>query len=184
MAAALADEAATPRGQLLPVPRAGGHDDTVTSLKGDLSALKGSLAVVEDAFDQFATGSAAPGAAANWQARRLGAAPPESLVQLAQTATREVLASVGLSPAVFDATAGSASREAWRQTLFGVVAPLGRIVEAELRAKLSDSVSLSWDELRASDLAGRARAFQSMVGGGMDVAKAAALAGVMEADEG
>ena len=32
----------------------------------------------------------------------------------------------------------------------------------------------------ASDLSGRARAFQSMVGGGMDVQKAAALAGLME----
>ena len=39
---------------------------------------------------------------------------------------------------------------------------------------------LVWDELRASDLAGRARAFQSMIGGGMDVAKAAALAGLTE----
>jgi hypothetical protein len=34
----------------------------------------------------------------------------------------------------------------------------------------------------ASDLSGRARAFQSMVGGGMDVSKAAALAGLMDAD--
>ena len=34
----------------------------------------------------------------------------------------------------------------------------------------------------ATTLAGRARAFQSMVGGGMDVSKAAGLAGLMEVE--
>ncbi len=33
--------------------------------------------------------------------------------------------------------------------------------------------------LAASDVQGRARAFQSMVGGGMDIAKAAGLAGLL-----
>ena len=70
-------------------------------------------------------------------------------------------------------------REAWRLALFGVLAPLGRLVESELKAKLDDEVSLSWQELRASDLSGRARAFQSMVGGGMDISKAIAGAGLM-----
>lgn len=43
-------------------------------------------------------------------------------------------------------------------------------------------VSFSFDRLFASDLQGRARAFQSMVGGGMDPGKAAGLAGLMEAE--
>ena len=38
---------------------------------------------------------------------------------------------------------------------------------------------LGWDALKASDIGGRARAFQSLVGAGMDVAKAAAQAGVL-----
>ena len=62
--------------------------------------------------------------------------------------------------------------------LFGVLSPLGRLVEAELQDKLEDTVTLSWQELRASDLSGRARAFQSMVGGGMEVERAAGLAGL------
>ena len=65
--------------------------------------------------------------------------------------------------------------------LFGVLSPLGRLVQTELRAKLGD-VTLDWSELRASDLSGRARAFQSMVGGGMDVSKAAGLAGLMDSE--
>ncbi len=76
----------------------------------------------------------------------------------------------------------AATREAWRLALFGVLSPLGKLVESELKAKLEDSVTLSWQELRASDLSGRARAFQSMVGGGMPVADAVAIAGLMVDD--
>ena len=65
--------------------------------------------------------------------------------------------------------------------LFGVLSPLGRKVESELRRRLGD-VTLDWRELRASDLSGRARAFQSMVGAGMDLSKAASIAGLMVQD--
>ena len=68
------------------------------------------------------------------------------------------------------------------QALHSVVAPLGRLVAHELTQKLEEDVTLDWMELRAGDIAGRARAFQSMVGGGMDVAKAAAAAGLMVDD--
>ena len=66
--------------------------------------------------------------------------------------------------------------------MFGVLSPLGRLVESELQEKLEDTVTLSWQELRASDLSGRARAFQSMVGGGMALADAVAVAGLMVED--
>ena len=59
---------------------------------------------------------------------------------------------------------------------------LGRLAEAELQEKLEDTVTLSWQELRASDLSGRARAFQSMVGGGMAIDKAVSVAGLMVVD--
>ena len=36
---------------------------------------------------------------------------------------------------------------------------------------------------KASDLSGRARAFQSMVGGGMDVKQAVSIAGLMVEDD-
>ena len=78
---------------------------------------------------------------------------------------------------IFGGTGGaSALREAWRQFLHGSVAPVARQVQYELRSKLdSPDLSLNFDSLFASDLSGRARAFQSMVGGGMDIAKAASL---------
>ena len=98
-------------------------------------------------------------------------------------ASAEVYAACGLSGALFTEGDGTAKRETYRQALHSVIAPLGRMVEHELSAKLETPVSLSWAELRAGDIAGRARAFQSMVGGGMDVAKAATLAGLIVADE-
>ena len=63
-----------------------------------------------------------------------------------------------------------------------MIAPLGRIAAAELSAKLETSIRLDWSELRAGDISGRARAFQSLVNGGMAVEKASALAGLMVAD--
>ena len=60
--------------------------------------------------------------------------------------------------------------------------PLGRIVADELSAKPEAPITLSFDALFAADLSGRDRAFQSLVGGGMDVSKAAGLAGLMESD--
>ena len=77
---------------------------------------------------------------------------------------------------------GAASREAYRQLLHAVIAPVGRMVEAELREKLDPSIALDFGSLFAGDIMGRARAFQSMVGGGTDIAKVAILSGLMEPD--
>ena len=173
--AALADEASGPRGQLLPVPT---NDDT-EELETDLKGLKGSLALTEGGD----WGGAPGGGEARWQKMRIGAEPPASLVEQLDKSTAEVYAACGINPAIFRDAQGTAGREAWRQALFGVVAPLGRIVQDELIRKLdAPEISLEWHELRASDISGRARAFQSLVGGGMDVEKAAQVSGVLSPD--
>ena len=177
---ALADEASGPRGHLLPIPGVDGQDPTVELLKGDIKKLNGQIALTESTSTMQVDRPA--GSASDWQTRRLGASPPQALVELATLATREVLAACGVSPALFDSTAGAASRESYRQLLHNTIAPLGRIVAAELTTKLEVDITLDWTELRAGDVAGRARAFQSMVNGGMDLSEAAALAGLMMED--
>ena len=173
---ALADEASSPHGFLLPLP-VDGADETVTALKADIRNLKGQLALVEGQ-DKMSQGTG--GNARDWQAIRLGASPPESLIKLAGLASREVLGAMGVPPVLLaENPNGTAGREAWRQLLYSTVSPLGMIVAAELTRKLGAEVRLGWDELRASDIGGRARAFQSLVGGGMDITKAAALSGLM-----
>ena len=147
------------------MPGKDGNDPTIDNLKADLRNSRGRTHLVESMDTGWSADDSRTRPNADWMRRRLGPEPPEALVTLQETATKEVLSACGLSPALFDARAGNAAREAWRQALFGVIAPLGRIVQAELQDKLDPSIRLTWDELRASDLAGRARAFQSMVGG-------------------
>ena len=88
-------------------------------------------------------------------------------------------AACGFNAALWGGSQAASVREAWRLALFGVLSPLGKMVESELQDKLEDTVTLSWQELRASDLSGRARAFQSMVNGGMSVTDAVSVAGLM-----
>ena len=172
--AVLADEAAGPMTHLIGYPK-GGEDDTIDGLKEDLAKARGKASIVENGD----LGGAPGGGMAEWKVNRLGANPPMALVELFKLSREDVLAACGVNPSLITDAQGTAQRESYRQFLFGTVAPVGRMVADELTRKLDTDVTLDWAELRASDIQGRARAFQSMVGGGKDVGEAAALAGLM-----
>ena len=174
---ALANESSGPVGRLLGIP-VDGEDATVQALKSDIANAKGKVALLE-AGDW---GNAGADAKIDLKTERFGAEPPASLVQLVTIASQEVYSACGLNQALWGGSQAAAVREAWRLALFSVLSPLGKLVESELKDKLDDTVTISWQELRASDLSGRARAFQSMVGGGMAVDKAVAVAGLMVED--
>ncbi len=175
--AALADESGGARANLIPIP-ADGEDESVKDLKSDIAKASGKSVFVQAGdWDMGESGGMA-----EWKPLRLGANPPASLVELADLSARQVYAACGINPAVFVDSQGTAAREAYRQALFGLVSPLGRVVAHELSRKLDTDVTLDWRELRASDIAGRARAFQSMVGAGMELDKAMALSGLLVAD--
>ena len=178
---ALADAESGPRGGVLPLP-VDGADPTVTALKADIRNLRGKLAFVESARTMHA-GAAANAPRGDWQTQRLGANPPAAEVELLNASTVEVLNACGVPPSLFSLRGdGTAQRESFRRLLHSTIQPLARILAAELSEKLESPIGLNFDALFAADLSGRARAFQSMVGGGMDVAKAAGLAGLMESD--
>ena len=171
----LSDESSGPTGSLLGIPK-DGDDDTVAALKGDIANARGRVALLESGdWDN------AGGGEVDLAVKRFGADPPEAMVKLLEASSREVWSACGFNSSLFGGNQAAAVRESWRLALFGVLSPLRRLVETELRAKLGD-VTLDWSELRASDLSGRARAFQSMVGGGMPVADAVAIAGLMVDD--
>ena len=179
-AAALADAESGPRGSLMPLP-VDGEDPTVDALKSDLRSLAGKLAFVESVNVMHA-GAAGNAPQDDWKTRRLGANPPAGEVSLLERAFVEVLSAAGVPPALFEKGDGSGAREAFRRFLHATLQPLADLIALELSAKLDADVTLNLDRLFAADLAGRARAFQSMVGGGMDPGKAAGLAGLMEAE--
>ena len=95
-----------------------------------------------------------------------------------------ILGACGIPPGMF-AIDGSAqgSREAWRRFIFGSVEPLARLVEEELSKKLESPVTLSFSNLFAADISGRANAFAKMVQSGMDANKAAGLSGLLALEE-
>ena len=180
----LADEAAGPLAQLLAVPADGGDggdDDPLAMLKTDIAAARGKAMLVETTAAGFDQGKgAAP--QRDWIASRLGPSPPDGLVNVSQHAFDRVLAACGCSPALFDDSDGTSKREALRQWHLGTVAPLARLVETELSAKLEADVRLRFD-LYNVDLAGRAQAFQKLVAGGVAVNEALATSGLL-ADNG
>ena len=162
------------------MPNTDGDDPTVAQLKADIKQAKGTMLTVESMADSWQTDG--PRAQRdNWQAKRFGATPPDAMINLAELASNEVYTACGLSPALFSQRGdGTAQREAWRRALFGVMQPLGKIVSEELAEKLdSPALALDWQELRASDLASRARSFKQMIEAGMDTDKAAALSGLL-----
>ena len=185
-AAALADGEGGPRGNLLPLPGADDDDEdddeSIDKLKQDILRLRGHLAFVESvaSMNPGAPSSAPKG---DWDIKRVGANPPDAEVKLLERAFLEVLAACGVPPALFERGDGTAKRESFRQFLHATLQPLGDLIALELSTKLGRDVSINLDRLFAADLAGRARAFQSLVGGGMDPGKAAGLAGLMEVDE-
>ena len=173
----IAQEAGGVVGQVLPVP-----DPTQTQLQTDISALKGQTTLVESTAQGWGQGSQAK-PESDWQPRRLGAAFPPTLEPMRDGVSRHCLAAMGIPPSLLGGSDGTALREGWRQFLHGVIAPVSRMITPELAAKLdTPELAFTFDKLFASDLSGRARAFQSMVGGGMAVDKAAALAGLLEPD--
>ena len=178
----LADEARGPLAQLVAVPADGGDDgadDPLAALKADIAAARGKALLVETTQAGWDQGRAAA-PQRDWKAERLGPNPPEALAKVREDAFNAVLAACGTPPALFDDSDGTAQRESFRRYLHATVAPLARGVERELSEKLETDIRLNFDRLFASDLSGRARAFQSMVGGGMEVEKAAQLSGLME----
>ena len=127
-AKALADESSGPRGSLLPTPKAG-DDPSIDALRGDLKNLNGQTALVESMKSGWGGSSNSREAPADWIARRLGAAPPAGLVSLHELASREIALACGVPTALLaESPTGTGTREAWRQFLYGTVAPLGKLV--------------------------------------------------------
>ena len=176
----LGEEAGGPVGHILPIPSDGGDgqdSDPLADLKRDLGSAKGRTLLGETTSAGWGDGAgAAP--RSDWTARRFGASPPDVLPSLRTDAALAVAASCGVPPMLFEATGSGPLREAWRQFLHGSVLPLSRVVESELSDKLDTPVKLDFKALAASDIMGRARAFQSLTKGGLNVAEAAQLAGL------
>ena len=111
--------------------------------------------------------------------QRLGPEPPDSFPLIRDRLENSLLALHGIPPALVASTGqGGAMRESFRQVLHSLLKPLGAILAEELQAKLHPDAALSFDALRAGDITGSARAFGSLVTGGLTPQSAAAIVGL------
>ena len=113
----------------------------------------------------------------DWKSNRLGASPPESLGKLRSDVKNDIFGVYGI-PSSIHGTGGSA-RESYRQFLSSTILPIAKIIVQELAVKLdTPTLALDFTELRAADIAGRARAYGVLINAGMDPAEAAEATGL------
>ena len=175
--AALGDEMGGPRGSVLPVPS--WTTASIEDIKGIVPTLGGRFAFVESLQGGLDSGVGA-NPADDWKARRIGANPPDSLRGIMVESARSVAGACGVPWPLLSGAEGAAERESYRRFLHSSVEPVARVVEQELSEKLEVEVRLDMGALRAGDMAGRARAFGSLVKAGMPMAEAAAASGVLQ----
>ena len=114
----LSEELSGPVANILPIPADGGDgsdDDPLASLKNDIANARGSALLIETVRGGYGEGQAAA-PAQDWQAKRLGPDPPETLAKLRAEGSMALLSACGVPPALATSNSdGSAQRESYAQ---------------------------------------------------------------------
>ena len=171
----LAQEAQTAMSYILALPD-GGSPEQFNKLKDAISAGMGKLHLFETVAQGWGQGvTAAP--KGDYDVKRLGADPPAALGKLRSDVRGDVLAAFGVPNLVFGS--GGSAREAYRQFLASTITPISKLVVEELAVKLdTPTLTLTFEALKAADIAGRARAYGVLINAGMDPAEAAEATGL------
>lgn len=125
-------------------------------------------------------------ASSRWTPAVMKPEPDQVFEALRTRAGHDIASAYGVPPALFEPRGdGAGQREAWRRFWAGTIAPIGRCVQDELRAKLDPMAVVSFDALAASDEDGRSRAvsrravaFKTFMDAGIERADALRLAGL------
>ena len=109
----------------------------------------------------------------NWLQSRIGADPPEQLVNLARQNFENCLAACGLNASLFvPGAAGPAIREMWRLAVRTTIEPLGALLAEELARVLETTVAFDFDRVGSSDSQSKASAVKMLVAAGVQVDEA------------
>ena len=157
-----------------------GDETAEEKLKAELQSLKGGVHLASSGRQQWRSSGGTSGVVNSAPgSERLGPRPPEALPVIRRQVEESVAAAYGVPSELLHGGAPGSQREAWRRFLHGQLGPVARSVEAELRTKLdAPGLKLNFDNLFASDLAGRARAVGQLTTAGVSVEKALELAGM------
>ena len=171
----LAQEAGGSVGSVIPVPNV----SSTAQLQTDLRAMAGQVTLVETTSAAYGAGAAAA-PQSDYQVRRIGADPPATLPILRRQVEQSVLAACGVPVSVLGGADASASREGYRQFLFGTIQPIAKSVAVQVGGYFDTEISFDFASLMAGDLTGRARAVMSLVNAGVPLDKALEQSGLME----
>lgn len=178
-------EVKTPFGYLLPSRdrRVSPTDDNAETASYNFAELNGRLITTSG------TPADVGGQVANPQQRyspiRLGMDVPQPLIQLRKDIERSLLMACQIPEALISAADGTSQREAYRRFVVMAVEPVLRRLSVELEAKLELSPKESKFDVHAlhgHDIAGRAKAFQTLVAAGKSAEEASRLSGLMVDD--
>ena len=171
----LGEEAGAPVAHLVAVPTDGG-DTALDAVRSGIKGAKGRAVLVEAVESMADIPSAAP--KRGWKAARLGADPPEHAVKLRQDVQIAICAAAGVPPSLVLGSQGTDRRESYRQWIATTVRPLAKVAEAAISTALDAEVTLDFGALTSADIAGRAKALETLVRAGVPLAEARELAGL------
>ena len=182
---ALADEVGAPTGQILALGiREGGKDASDKKrgpLSDELSALRGGLAT----FVSAESGTGGESGATTFQPRpwtptRLGASPPDALIQLNKQIDEMLASALGVPASLLHGSAQTGLRESLRVFISTTLQPLAARFRHEAQEKLGLADDWTFPNLVASDVATRARAYAQLVKAKMPIDDARRISGLEE----
>ena len=180
----VAREASGPFGALIGVPESPQLDEAgdvrpLDAFRRDLALAQGRTLVMERA-GEWGNETPHSGAAGTRVEHVRFGMDRESVDPLRTATSQDVLAACGVPPSlVVPNSDGTAQRESFRRFMHTSMAPLAKLIEAELRIKLdSPQLVLDLTGLHAADVSGRARSFKALVSSGVDPKDAARNTGV------
>ncbi len=167
----LGEEAAAVVGSLIPVPSDGGDDsdpdDPLYLMKQDIGKISGGHMLVETTAGAWGDDLRKGRSAGDWQPRRLGANPPQSVTLMRDSVQSAIWQACQIPPALFHlASDGTSQRESFRRVKGMLLEPLAaRIAEAVTQAvEPLSGLRFDFSNLYAHDLVGRANAFRALTG--------------------
>lgn len=166
-------------GNILPQPSPPGSEDA-TRFAASLKGLSGRTAIVQS--QRTSWGQPGGRTDSDWRVTRLGADPKQAAVILRQQVETSVLEACGIPPGLLATGSESSVRDSWRLFVTGTIFPYALMLAEEVSHVTGMMVKATAEELRATDVATMARAFQSLVASGVKPMKALELVGFDGAD--
>ena len=178
----LAGEANSPSGFVMPAADLGGDKldddaDPFATMRAELAALRGGLTIAPTNRDALGLGKDA-GPASDFEAKRFGFHPPETIEPLRRQALIDALGIYGIpGPLVDERAPAAALREAARMFRESTLPMIGQLV-AEQVGEAIGQPDLQFVFPTAPDISVRARAVASLVSSGMTIEEAREVVGL------